>query len=164
MEVDSGPSAATYVPPSLSEWPNAPVLITQPDVMGSGEAREVVHIHKDGPNELSEFPIDTELFNGKIYIVIKGLPHFPESYFKGKRRLFNVVVQGQFKTSNVCFASVQTGQIFSSRLHLIPPWALVTPFQLLLEKLQPSLKMKLSGNNPYAVSPLMSTMQGIGIV
>jgi hypothetical protein len=151
-----------YTPPDRSEWPNAPVLVTQPKADNEGYPREVISIHKPGPNEISELPIDTNLFVGKMYVVIRGLDKTPESFFTGKRRLFNVIVQGRFKKPDIPFHSAVTGQIFASSLHLIPPATMLAPFKLVMDRLQPSLRMDLNAKRPYAVSPLMSTMQTIG--
>ena len=145
--------------PSHLTWPNYPVLLTD-----SLRENMTVPIYATGPCENSVHFIDNKFFIGKIYILIKGLKNAPSSYFSGKRRLFNVTVQGQFKLEGISFASVQTGQIFASQLHLIPPKPMMIPFQMLLERFQPSLRMDLTGNRPYAISPLMSTMQAIGRV
>lgn len=152
-----------YPPPPISDWPNAPVLITNPSCEGGVVTRSVVPLHRPGPNPESEFPIDSSLFCGKAYIAIKGIENYPEKYFSGKRRLFNVVVQGCFQRPDISFASVQTGQIFSAPLHLMPPTFLLNPFRYLLERLQPSLSMNLEVPKPYVLSPLMSTMQAISV-
>lgn len=152
-----------YAPPPVANWPNAPVLITKPQTDGVGIHRAVVPLHRLGPNTNSEFPVESDLFHGKMYIAIKGIANCPDEYFRGKRRLFNIVVQGRFKIAGISFASVQTGQVFDGPLHLIPPALLLAPFRFLLEKLQPSVQMELSGARPYIVSPLMSTMQCIAV-
>ena len=151
--------SAHFDPPPQSAWPNAPVLVTQPTADGT---RPIVHIHKPGANEESEFTVESDAFSGKMYVAIKGINNYPESYFSGKKRLFNVVVQGRFKRP-IPFAMVQTGQIFSAPLHLMPPEFMIVPFKFLIEKLQPCLQMSLAPPRPYMVSPLMSTMQVIGI-
>lgn len=72
-----------FSPPHLSEWPNAPLLIRRPSATSDLEStREIIEIHKDGPNRLSEIDLESEFFSGKMYLIVKGLKDFPEEYFR----------------------------------------------------------------------------------
>jgi hypothetical protein len=159
----SARAADVFVPPPVSEWPNLPVLITQGPTGIVPPPRSTIPIHKSGPNEASEFAVESELFVGKAYIAVKGVHNFPEAYFEDKKRLFYYVLQGRFKTPDLSFAVVQTGQLFNGPLHLIPPKLILIPFELMLDKLQPNFRMDLNTDRPYVLSALMATMQQIGM-
>jgi len=109
---------------------------------------------------MTRIPIDTAFFTGVMYVLIQGLEHAPVSFFHTRRRCFQYVVQGRFKTTIPC-STVYTGQAWDQPLAKAPPsWlqSLLLPF---IRNIQPGLQMSFTGDNPYILSPLMSTMQTI---
>eukprot|EP00798_Chlamydomonas_sp_ICE-L_P007726 gene7726-897_t len=69
-------------------------------------------------------PIDFEsdLFKGKAYAFIKGLPTTPPGLFDSRKRLSWLCIQGKFKEA-LPFNTVITGQEFSRPFLVLPaPW------------------------------------------
>jgi hypothetical protein len=92
-----------------------------------------IRIHTNDP-EVSVIDIETEIFEGKLFTVFAGLKDSPMRLFRwvrvpsnpsitvsrAKKRLFEVIVQGRFKTLTP-YAAVYTGQIFSKPFSYLPP-------------------------------------------
>jgi hypothetical protein len=77
------------------------------------------------------------------------------------KRTFQVIVQGQFKKP-LSFAELYTGQTFDAPLKIPPPRWIVAALQPLISALQPAVQIRLDGDRPYIISPLISTMQTVG--
>jgi len=93
------------------------------------------------------------LFSGSLLLRLRG--NQPGGYFGDKRRQFQVVVSGRFLQSipmNRCF----TGQVFERPIQL-PARRLVQGVVHAFTTLAPQLQVDLSGENPYAVTPLVAT-------
>lgn len=72
-------------------------------------------------------------------------------------------MQGRFKNT-ISFADVYVGQIFTGHLNCAPPDWLLALLLPIMQAISPGLKMDLGHpENPYLLSPLMSTMQSICI-
>lgn len=109
---------------------------------------------------LSEFDIETDLFIGKAYLLLADLPDSPSEYFKKKNRKFQSVVQGRFR-QRLPFSSVNTGQIFSKALKNLPPKWVLTAAMAMMSRIQPALQVRLTGDSPYMLSPLIATSQTV---
>ena len=79
------------------EWPNHPILVKRSQAMLSKShlsAHEFnklslpIQIHQPGEPELSEFPIESDLFIGKGYILIADLKDSPHDHFRYKFCLY----------------------------------------------------------------------------
>ena len=154
------------VDPAL--WPNNPVMIRISDSAmpsGSSESKRLelskpIHIHKPGNPEVSEIEFESDLFIGKMYIIIEGLPDSPHSYFRRKLRKFQSVIQGKFK-KRTQFSNVYTGQVLEERVTQLPAKWIVRSALKLFSNLQPAIKVNLNGDKPYLLSPLASAAQKI---
>lgn len=109
---------------------------------------------------MTRIPIETLYFSGFMYILIKGIENSPESFFKKYKRCFQYIVQGRFK-HNIPFSNLYTGQAWSNPLAMVPPYWLQLLLMPLIKHIQHGLQMLLSGNKPYMLSPMISTMQTI---
>jgi len=117
------------------------------------------------------FLIESDFFVGNAIVLIAGVHEhlpvinekLPSTYFHGKKRKFEAVVQGRFKKP-ISFADVYVGQIFTGPLACAPPDWLLSLLLPIMQAISPGLKMDLTHpDNPYLISPLMSTMQAISI-
>lgn len=79
-----------------------------------------------------------------------------------RRNRLHMIVQGRFK-KKIPFASVYTGQAFSESLRQLPDKLAFRAFLKLLTKTQPALRMNLTGDKPYILSPLVCTAQNMDI-
>jgi hypothetical protein len=75
-------------------------------------------------------------------------------------RKFQAVVQGKFKRRTQ-FSSVYTGQVLEEPVTSLPAKWIVRSALKLVSNLQPAIKVNLTGNKPYILSPLASAAQKI---
>jgi hypothetical protein len=149
-------------------WPNYPLLLKRastmlPSHMSPQERARLlfpIHIHKPEEPEVSEFPIESDSFIGKAYIIIAKLKDSPHSFFQRKEVKFEAVFQGRFKRP-IPFSRIYTGQAHESALPHIPSEWLVNVALKFITKLQPSIAVDLKGEKPYFLSPLVCTAQKI---
>lgn len=88
------------LPPAkeCSDWPNRPAFLC---------AHPKIHTKEYGPEDVLPLGIpiefESDLFKGKIFVRLRHIePHYDdkvnhEAYFDGKKRLWQVTVQGKFK-------------------------------------------------------------------
>ena len=87
-------------------------------------------------------------FIGELLLRISDAPELPEndyrleSYFDGKKRTFQAVVTGKFKTQ-LSMSHCVTGQTFRRRGHLPSTW-IVNSFLKIVSLLAPQLEVDLS--------------------
>jgi hypothetical protein len=79
-----------------------------------------------------------------------------ESYFDGKKRKFQVVITGRFK-SPLPMSRCVTGQAFERKAGQLPSRWLVTAFIKFIRTLSPQLEVTLDGDKPRFLSPLVGT-------
>ena len=75
------------IPRNTAEWPNFPVLARRsPSMCPKGaDARHIlrpIHLHQPGPLKLSEIALESDLFIGKMILVLSGLNDSPPDIFK----------------------------------------------------------------------------------
>jgi hypothetical protein len=108
---------------------------------------------------MSEFPIESDTFIGKAFIIIANLKDSPPSFFQSK---FEAVFQGRFKRP-IPYSRVYTGQAHKAALPHIPSEWLVNIALKFMTSLQPAIAVDLKGTKPYFLSPLVCTAQRIVI-
>jgi hypothetical protein len=118
-------------------------------------------LHIPGPLHLSEIHIDSDLFVGKVYLLVNRLRDTPKGAFPKRSRRFRSVVQGRFKRPTP-FCAVYTGQAFEHPLKQLPARWLLRGGIKMLSAAQPGLHLSLSGDRPFILSPLISTATTIG--
>lgn len=157
-------------------WPNFPLLIKRSQRMIRSDLNEKekrkllnpLHIHRPVKSSSSLtsasvnyelFEIDSELFKGKTMMMINGLENSPR-FLHGKNRSCNITIQGKF-LKPIPFHNALVGQIFSQPLVTQPPGWLLDIFVPLINRLCPSMQLKVDGDNPFFLAPLMTSMQTV---
>ncbi len=121
-------SREAYSLPNVEEWPHRPLLVCL--------NTPACPNHKVPTFGLGSCPIgvpfkfESDLFIGQCLIRLKGAnsdnPDGDEEYFTGRKRIFQSVIQGQFK-EKVNVGDVLTGHEFAKPLTNLPhPWVLKT--------------------------------------
>ncbi len=149
---ESDIDAALASLPLLSEWEQWPVLFRispslSPNVRRL-DCKDPFAPIRINCNDVS-VPFETNLFRGRVIVRMSGLPN-AEDYFRGRKRLTDLVVQGQFLRP-VRFDRLMTGQKFSSKLKAVHG-GLARVAVGLIKKLQPSVEIDLLSNSPFWVS------------
>lgn len=92
-----------WLPGPPHEWLTRPVMLRV--ASGKNEGQQVEF---NLPS--SVFPVETDLFVGKMYFRLRGCAHEPKDYFFGKQRRLSAVVQGRFKetlTMGECYTGYE---------------------------------------------------------
>lgn len=79
-----------------------------------------------------------------------------DSYFDGKKRKFQTVIRGRFK-SPLSMSQCVTGQAFERPAGKLPSRWLVTAFIKFISTLAPQLEATLDGDKPRFLTPLVAT-------
>jgi len=153
--------------PSTHKWPSYPILVRRSVSMVGVDATEAERTILQRPMNIhsnSDFPIESELFKGKIHMTVNDIPDTPEYARREKGEfLFRYIIQGRFKAPLPC-SGVYSGYMYEGPIHppSKPAW-LTESLIRLATNVQPRIKVHASGNSPYALSPLMSTARVICI-
>jgi hypothetical protein len=154
--------------PALDVWPNRPLLVKRAGssiITTNEEERNAllkpIHIHGiDHYHSL--IPIDTELFSGKMLILIKGLSGIPETQFKNKKREFEIIVQGKFK-NNTSGNKMYTGQYFEhEHIKIRYPW-LIESILYLIRSFIGDIEVESEAETQYIISPMLTSTQRINV-
>ena len=152
-------------PPPLDQWPQRPMYLTIPPYA------ECEHLSGDLTVN-GEIPIEfeTPLFKGKLICRFRGFKTPPnaakgakervDGYFRGKKRLFQYVVQGQFKRE-VDVGEAFSGHEFVKPLEGIPSKFIVKTILKFLRSMNPGIQMNLFTARPRVWSSLAGTAQVI---
>jgi len=151
-----------YSLPDVEEWPHRPLLVCLNTPVCSN--------HKVPTYGLGSCPIgvpfkfESDLFIGQCLIRLKGAnsddPEGDEEYFTGRKRIFQSVIQGQFK-EKVHVADVLTGHEFSRPLKNLPhPWVLKTATNF-VGKIAPGANIVVHTDQPHVEALLSGSSQVI---
>eukprot|EP00752_Nemacystus_decipiens_P009692 g8658.t2 len=149
--------------PLIEDWPHHPIFVRlSPSV--DGQVRLDGHAHNSSIPVNSEdvaVPFETPLFKGRLLVRVAGLPgDGAADYFRGKKRLMQCAVQGQFK-KELPFDRAYTGQAYQRPFTQLPAkWLIRSAFSL-IRRLSPALREDVTGDRPYMVSPLAATAQAL---
>jgi len=81
------------------------------------------------------------------------------SYFHNKKRTFQGIVRGRFKTPGIPMSECITGQVFNHPAGHLPPRIIMKGAISIISHLAPQLQARLDGDCPRFLSPLVSTAQ-----
>ena len=150
----------------MQNWPNDPIMVRRsPHMIRSDiiEQREhlclPVHIHNKESPELSFISIDSDYFIGKCYLLIAGLKDSPAHFRKRKRKL-QAIIQGKFK-KGIPFNKVYIGEIFEGAIRQLSAKLLLYNSIKILSKFNPVLNVRMKGERPYILTPLVTAAQNI---
>lgn len=144
-----------------ARWPHKPVYV-QP-----GNDMKVAGLSSNQPIPLG-IPIDIEspLFKGRVLLRFRNAksdnPSAHESYFNGRKRLMQTVVQGQFKRP-MKMSEVYVGSIFSQPLAGAPPPLMSKIMDMVIRRVAPGVLLDLSSATPKVIALLAGTAQTMSI-
>mmetsp|Transcript_37225 Transcript_37225/g.54523 ORF Transcript_37225/g.54523 Transcript_37225/m.54523 type:complete len:734 (+) Transcript_37225:232-2433(+) len=148
--------------PDPTEWPHRPVMVcVNSPVSSKLEAPK----YGEGPLPVGvPFHFRSELFEGMCLVRMKDVtsddPDGEKTYFTGRKRLFQYIVQGRF-LEEIPVSNVLTGHEFVRPLKKLPPaWLLRTGISL-IERVAPGLKVNLNAEQPSALAILAATAQAV---
>jgi len=126
--------------PRPSEWPHRPIFLAADD-------RIDVIGHKAGQPLPIGRPIsfETEFFKGRFYLRLRHVktendePTEHAAYFDGKKRFYQLVIQGQFKDDNLTFNDVVLGDVYERPLKGIPHGRTGRLIKRFVESLSPGI-------------------------
>ena len=171
------------LPSDPSIWPQRPVMLrptpnTYTNIRGIRRANSTEYQHFPGfcagcilpintgtelPGQSLVIDFESKHFVGTVLMRIKEAPSCvsgdacgEESYFDGKKRRFQAVVKGKFK-SPLRMSECVTGQVFTRPAGSLPPRWVVTSFVKFVSTLSPQLEVCLHGVEPRFLSPLVAT-------
>jgi len=177
-----GDDADDALPRHPTDWPQRPIAIRP--TPGSGT--KVLGIRRAATQKREEFdgfgpscilPVNTGAeskgesividfesphFVGTLMVRIRDTPRtdlstYQEgSYFDGKKRTFQALVRGRFKTSLKTSECV-TGQVFNRPAGKLPARWVGTSFIKFITTLAPQLEANVDGNEPRFLTPLVAT-------
>ncbi|GBF87353.1 hypothetical protein Rsub_00064 [Raphidocelis subcapitata] len=138
--------------------PHYPVVVTKnPIVEGQrvdGTADPSVPIPING----GAVTIETEVFVGRLEVHLKGLPSTKKGMFEGKKRFFQIAVQGKFKRE-VAADAVCMGQEFVKESHAVPAWLSELLFTAASKVFSNSAHVDVYAPLPYFMNPMLAACQ-----
>ena len=114
-------------------------------------------------NEVVSF--ETDLFHGKIFFRVRDLPpkdeekkRLHQEYFDGRKRLYQVVVQGQFQRDDISFRDLFIGARYDKPFDGIPgrKSGIVKKVQEFVKRLTPGMLFDIAADKPRVMAPLGS--------
>ena len=148
--------------PNVEDWPNRPLLfcLNTPVCPNLN-----VPTYGLGPCPIGvPFHFESDLFVGQCLIRLKESnsddPKGDAEYFSGRKRIFQSVIQGQFK-EKVSVADVLTGHEFSRPLQNLPhPWVVKTGTKF-IGKVAPGANIEVHTDQPHVEVLLTGSSQVI---
>ena len=114
------------------------------------------------PGQCLVIDFESDHFIGTLLMRIKQAPRMETveyrdtSYFDGKKRVFQAIVEGKFKTP-LPMSHCVTGQFFERPAGKLPARWIVTSFVKFVSTLSPQLEATIDDYRPRFLSPLVST-------
>lgn len=170
------------LPSAPSVWPQEPIMLrptplTQTKIRGIRRAHDKeyqdfagfcagcilpINTGKELPGESLVIDFETKHFVGTLLMRIKDAPSLKgvkegeTSYFDDKKRRFQAVVKGKFKTK-LKMSECVTGQVFYRPAGSLPAKWVVTSFVKFVSTLAPQLEASIDGQEPRFLTPLVAT-------
>jgi len=152
----------TELPPS-ENWLYYPLFVTT-DPDASGDNLVVTGFDSNESCPIGKpFEFESDLFKGKLLIRIRNLEtsldrETDNRYFDGKKRKNNYVIQGRFK-KEVSADNLIWGTEYKKPMKLPPPPLIEKLTIKVLKRINPAMKMKLCGENPFVLTNFPGAMQ-----
>jgi len=148
-------------PPPLketTEWPNCPAYFC---------AHPEVHTKDYSPGEALPLGVpinfESDLFKGSIFLRLRSNAS-PDNkaehtaYFNGKKRLWQVVIQGHFK-EELDVSNLLIGDFYEKPLTGIPKGGIMKMYQKFMEVLSPGIVMDMTSDKPKILTPFGSAQK-----
>lgn len=84
-------------------------------------------------------------------------PVVSTDYFGGKKRKFQVLIQGRFRHGDIPMSECVTGQVFERAAGKLPARMIVNALIKFVSTLAPQLEAELDGDRPRFLTPLVAT-------
>jgi hypothetical protein len=155
MTTSSSKHNAKFDDPST--WPHAPVYFCPGPSMthvGDDDSR------KDSLPLGVAVPFETNLFHGKVLFRIRDIPaaHQDEhkKYFSERKRLYQVVIQGQFQRDKISFADLFIGARYDRPFTGIPlrKSIIMKSIQSFIKRLTPGMLFDIAADKPRVMAPM----------
>lgn len=150
--------------PSVDSWTHRPIFLkTAPGMEDSLSA--TTNSPGGGYPIGVPFEFESEFFKGKTMFRLRGLeaskdPQGNFDYFKGRKRFFQMVVQGRFK-KEMNVSDIMFGMEYSKPLLKKPPKLMMRPIQALLKRTCPGIELDLISQTPKVLSTFAGGVQTI---
>jgi hypothetical protein len=139
-----------------SKWPNRPVyLCAHPQIITAN--------YEPGEALPLGTPIDfeSELFKGRIFLRLRSIEPLQNDkektkhndYFEGKKRLCQVVIQGQFK-EELQFSDLVMGDFYTRPLRGIPKGPIIKLYQRFMDLILSGVVTDIASDTPKILAPL----------
>ena len=103
---------------------------------------------------------ETDLFKGHVFLRLRNDNSTASAvYFYGKKRLYQLVIQGQFKVDDLNFSDLVVGGVFDKRLKGVPgaDWRIGKMIKMFMESISPGIIFDIFHNTqPKVLSPVGS--------
>mmetsp|Transcript_15338 Transcript_15338/g.18107 ORF Transcript_15338/g.18107 Transcript_15338/m.18107 type:complete len:352 (+) Transcript_15338:779-1834(+) len=121
------------------------------------------NISYNEPSNENIIEFETKVFKGKAMLRFRGCPNEPTSYFEGRKRRQQWVVQGQFKHAISAAHQVVTGYEFKRKAVNLPTKYIIKPILTLIRTLAPTFRAEIFGGKPYFLNPFLQTVQNLDV-
>jgi hypothetical protein len=112
------------------------------------------------------FGVNTTLFEGAVMLRFRNSKSNDmkahSSYFLGRKRLMQVVIQGRFKR-RISMSEVYVGSLFTKPFKFPPPVFVTKIVDTILRPIAPGLILNLSSRSPMVLALLAGTVQTMSI-
>uniref|UniRef100_A0A7S1ZGX8 Domain of unknown function at the cortex 1 domain-containing protein n=1 Tax=Ditylum brightwellii TaxID=49249 RepID=A0A7S1ZGX8_9STRA len=163
------PLAPTATLPLPATWTHRPILLR---TASSGEFQKVTN-ESSITNINCGYPLgvpfnfESDLFQGKILFRVRGLgashdKQSDEDYFKGRKRVFQTVIQGKFK-KEIPVRDLMFGMESTKPLKAKPPVLINKGITALLKKVSPDVEMDLLSDTPFVLTTFAGGAQTIRV-
>lgn len=149
--------------PDANEWPNRPIYVQ------AGKGTTQCALRDKGQDDSlpigTPIEFETDLFKGKILIRVKGVKTSTavagdlDQYFKGRKRVKQIVIQGRFKES-FRVSDVHFGDVYGKPLNISPIVRIASP---IFQQLVPGVIIDLSSENPKVVAPMAGEAKTLSV-
>lgn len=149
---------------AMRESPHNPVVVT-PDSSVKGVAYNGSHdpaqqLPINGPG----IEFESDVFKGRVMVHIRNLPSTIESLFTGKKRMFQIAVQGRVKR-RVRVSSLCTGIEFHATLKDNPAaeWIAQQMLRAAARVFSKTSTVDAHGDRPYFLNPVVAACQIVNV-
>lgn len=155
-----GPTPAKDLTASLphpNEWPHKPVCLIAGEQVGLNDHEP------DQPLPLGKkIEFETDMFKGSFFLRLKHVDPLNEvaenheAYFGGKKRFYQVVIQGQFKEEGLAFSDIVLGDVYERPFKMNPMarGKAGKIFIRFMEALSPGIIFDIFDDKPKVLAPI----------
>lgn len=135
-----------------SEWPHHPVYFCSHPEVQTKDYKPGEPLPLGAPVEF-----ETDLFKGRIFVRLRPIESHPDDlkhhamYFEGKKRFWQLIVQGQFK-EELRMSDIKFGDFYEKPLRNLPRGILMKIMQRFIEAISPGVIMDVASDKPKVLN------------